>query len=82
MRIAVLTISDAGSRGLRADTSGDAAAAWAIVDNELLAGVSAGFGADQARECVRAAARRVSNDHAHSAIRISLGVSLPCRQQQ
>ena len=29
MRIAVLTISDAGSRGLRADTSGDAAAAWA-----------------------------------------------------
>ena len=29
MRIAVLTISDAGARGERADTSGDAAAAWA-----------------------------------------------------
>ena len=29
MRIAVLTISDAGARGERADTSGDAAAEWA-----------------------------------------------------
>lgn len=29
MRVAVLTISDAGSRGERADASGDAAAAWA-----------------------------------------------------
>ncbi len=29
MRIAILTISDAGSRGERADTSGDAIAAWA-----------------------------------------------------
>ena len=29
MRIAVLTISDAGSRGERADTSGDAIAEWA-----------------------------------------------------
>jgi molybdenum cofactor synthesis domain-containing protein len=29
MRVAVLTISDAGSRGERADTSGDAVAAWA-----------------------------------------------------
>jgi molybdopterin adenylyltransferase len=29
MRIAVLTISDAGSRGDREDTSGDAIAAWA-----------------------------------------------------
>jgi molybdenum cofactor synthesis domain-containing protein len=29
MRIAVLTISDAGSRGERADTSGDAIASWA-----------------------------------------------------
>ena len=29
MRIAILTISDAGSRGERADTSGDAAAEWA-----------------------------------------------------
>jgi molybdopterin adenylyltransferase len=28
MRIAILTISDAGSRGERADTSGDAIAAW------------------------------------------------------
>lgn len=29
MRIAILTISDAGARGERADTSGDAASAWA-----------------------------------------------------
>ncbi len=29
MRIAILTISDAGVRGERADTSGDAVAAWA-----------------------------------------------------
>lgn len=29
MRVAILTISDAGSRGERADTSGDAIAAWA-----------------------------------------------------
>jgi molybdenum cofactor synthesis domain-containing protein len=29
LRIAILTISDAGSRGERADTSGDAIAAWA-----------------------------------------------------
>ena len=28
MRVAVLTVSDAGSRGERADTSGDALAAW------------------------------------------------------
>lgn len=28
MRVAVLTISDAGARGLRADASGDAVAAW------------------------------------------------------
>jgi molybdenum cofactor synthesis domain-containing protein len=30
MRIAILTISDAGARGERADTSGDAVAAWAL----------------------------------------------------
>ena len=30
MRVAILTISDAGSRGERADTSGDAAAQWAL----------------------------------------------------
>lgn len=29
LRLAILTISDAGSRGERADTSGDAIAAWA-----------------------------------------------------
>lgn len=30
MRVAVLTISDAGARGERTDTSGDAAAEWAV----------------------------------------------------
>jgi molybdopterin adenylyltransferase len=29
LRIAILTVSDAGSRGERSDTSGDAIAAWA-----------------------------------------------------
>src|SRR4051812_16329481 len=29
MRVAILTISDAGARGERADTSGDAVAGWA-----------------------------------------------------
>lgn len=30
MRVAILTISDAGARGERRDTSGDAAEAWAV----------------------------------------------------
>jgi len=43
MRLAVLTISDAGSRGERADTSGDAIVAWAesrgdaVVERRLVA---------------------------------------------
>ncbi|HZI42605.1 MAG TPA: MogA/MoaB family molybdenum cofactor biosynthesis protein [Gemmatimonadaceae bacterium] len=42
MRLAILTISDAGARGERADTSGDAIVAWAeskgyeLVDRELV----------------------------------------------
>jgi molybdenum cofactor synthesis domain-containing protein len=43
MRLAILTVSDAGSRGERADTSGDAIAAWAasrgdtVVERRLVA---------------------------------------------
>ncbi|MEP6729287.1 MAG: MogA/MoaB family molybdenum cofactor biosynthesis protein [bacterium] len=37
MRIAVLTISDAGARGERADTSGDSAAAWAEAQSATVA---------------------------------------------
>lgn len=43
MRIAILTISDAGARGERADTSGDAVAAWVkthqytLVERDLVA---------------------------------------------
>jgi molybdopterin adenylyltransferase len=37
MRIAILTISDAGARGDRADTSGDAIAAWAAARGAVLA---------------------------------------------
>ena len=37
LRIAILTISDAGSRGERADTSGDAIAAWAAGKGYALA---------------------------------------------
>jgi molybdenum cofactor synthesis domain-containing protein len=35
IRVAILTISDAGSRGERADTSGDAIAAWVKARNYL-----------------------------------------------
>jgi molybdenum cofactor synthesis domain-containing protein len=37
MRVAILTISDAGARGERADTSGDAIAAWAAGRGDMLA---------------------------------------------
>jgi molybdopterin adenylyltransferase len=37
MRIAVLTVSDAGARGERADTSGDAAVAWAAAHAHVVA---------------------------------------------
>ena len=38
MRIAILTVSDAGARGERADTSGDAAAEWVAAESaELVA---------------------------------------------
>jgi molybdopterin adenylyltransferase len=37
MRVAILTISDAGARGERADTSGDALAAWAAERGHTLA---------------------------------------------
>jgi molybdopterin adenylyltransferase len=37
MRVAILTISDAGARGDRADTSGDAIAAWAAGRGDVLA---------------------------------------------
>ncbi|HTR78303.1 MAG TPA: MogA/MoaB family molybdenum cofactor biosynthesis protein [Gemmatimonadaceae bacterium] len=36
MRIAVLTISDAGARGERVDTSGDAIVAWAAARGDML----------------------------------------------
>lgn len=36
MRVAILTISDAGARGERADTSGDAIAAWAAGRGDVL----------------------------------------------
>jgi molybdopterin adenylyltransferase len=38
LRVAILTISDAGSRGERADTSGDAIASWAEAKGYQLAG--------------------------------------------
>lgn len=37
MRVAILTVSDAGARGDRADTSGDAIAAWAAGRGAVLA---------------------------------------------
>lgn len=36
IRVAILTISDAGSRGERSDTSGDAIAAWAVSQGHTL----------------------------------------------
>ncbi|MCU0620358.1 MAG: MogA/MoaB family molybdenum cofactor biosynthesis protein [Gemmatimonadales bacterium] len=37
LRVAILTISDAGSRGERADTSGDAIAAWVAGRGDVVA---------------------------------------------
>lgn len=37
IRLAILTISDAGSRGARADSSGDAIAAWAATRGYIVA---------------------------------------------
>lgn len=37
MRLAILTISDAGARGARADGSGDAIAAWALASGHTVA---------------------------------------------
>ena len=37
MRVAILTISDAGARGERADTSGDAAERWAVARGYVVA---------------------------------------------
>ncbi|HEY6947959.1 MAG TPA: MogA/MoaB family molybdenum cofactor biosynthesis protein, partial [Gemmatimonadales bacterium] len=37
MRVAILTVSDAGARGDRADTSGDAIAAWVAGRGDVLA---------------------------------------------
>ena len=37
MRVGILTVSDAGARGERADTSGDAIAAWVAARNASLA---------------------------------------------
>jgi len=37
VRVAVLTISDAGAKGERADTSGDAVAAWATANGHTVA---------------------------------------------
>jgi len=51
MRVAVLTISDAGSRGERADTSGDAIAAWASEHGHALTGRA--LVADESVEIVR-----------------------------
>ncbi|HEX5386987.1 MAG TPA: MogA/MoaB family molybdenum cofactor biosynthesis protein [Gemmatimonadales bacterium] len=51
MRAAILTISDAGARGERADTSGDAIAAWAaargyvVASRELVPDEEAAIGA-------------------------------------
>ena len=36
MRIALLTVSDAGARGQRADTSGDAVVAWATARGDVI----------------------------------------------
>ena len=36
MRVAILTVSDAGARGLRADTSGDAVAEWAAARGDTV----------------------------------------------
>ncbi|HET7631916.1 MAG TPA: MogA/MoaB family molybdenum cofactor biosynthesis protein [Gemmatimonadaceae bacterium] len=55
MRVAVLTVSDAGSRGERKDTSGDAAVAWASARGYTLA--ERALVPDDSHEIVRALLR-------------------------
>ncbi|HET9426543.1 MAG TPA: molybdopterin-binding protein, partial [Gemmatimonadaceae bacterium] len=52
MRIAILTISDACSRGERADASGDAIVAWVAARKAILAARS--LVADETLDIVRA----------------------------
>jgi molybdenum cofactor synthesis domain-containing protein len=51
MRVAVLTISDAGARGERADRSGDAAVDWAVSRGDVV--VDRAIVADRAVDIVR-----------------------------
>ena len=53
VRIAILTISDAGARGERADTSGDAAQAWAESQGEGASVVARAIVADESVAIVR-----------------------------
>jgi molybdenum cofactor synthesis domain len=76
MRLAVLTVSDAGSRGERADTSGDAIVAWAksrgdaVVERRLVA--------DEPSE-VSAALRRWADQDAADVILTTGGTGLTPR---
>lgn len=55
LRVAILTVSDAGARGQRADTSGDAIAAWAaarghvVLDREVVPDEAARIGVELSR---------------------------------
>lgn len=59
MRVAILTISDAGSRGERADLSGDAIAAWAAVRDYPVSGRAL---VPDDPEAIRAALRAWADD--------------------
>lgn len=60
MRVAVLTVSDAGAKGERADTSGDAIVAWIAQRGHQL--VERSIVADDAVEIVRALIAWADND--------------------
>lgn len=62
MRVAVLTISDAGARGERADTSGDAIVAWAASNKHEL--VQRAIVPDDPVEIVRSLLNWADNDSA------------------
>ena len=62
MRIAILTTSDAGARGERVDTSGDAIAAWAKARNAEVAARE--LVADDTAEIVRILAKWSDDDRA------------------
>ena len=71
MRIAILTVSTAGARGERKDTSGDAIAAWALAHKHEL------VGRELVSDDVNAIVERVRRHHAAGADHVAIQAVTP-----